>query len=104
VSDDARTVRLRRLRIRSWRRGTREMDLILGGYADAALDGLEPPGLDRFEELLSENDHDLYRWIAGGDRAPVEHVEIVERIRSQVFSWRLASAPAHLSTDVLPDR
>ena len=34
-------VRLKRLRIRAWRRGTKEMDLILGGYADAHLDRMD---------------------------------------------------------------
>ena len=38
--EEDRDVRLRRLRLRSWRRGIREMDLILGGYADGALAGL----------------------------------------------------------------
>ncbi len=84
MSDDALAVRLRRLRMRSWRRGTREMDLILGGYADEALDGLEPAGLDRFEALLAEDDHDLYRWIAGAVGAPADHAEIVERIRTRL--------------------
>ena len=84
MSDDARAVRLRRLRMRSWRRGTREMDLILGGYADEALDGLEPAGLDGFEALLAEDDHDLYRWIAGAAGAPADHAEIVERIRTRL--------------------
>ena len=61
--------RLRRLRLRSWRRGTREMDLILGRFADAGLEGLAPGLLEAFDMLLSENDHDLYRWIAGSDRS-----------------------------------
>ena len=58
---ETREIRLRRLRLRSWRRGIREMDLILGGFADAALAGLDAELLDAFDMLLSENDHDLYR-------------------------------------------
>jgi antitoxin CptB len=54
---------LKRMRMRAWRRGTREMDLILGPYADACLAGLTPEGLALFEALLDENDHDLYAWI-----------------------------------------
>ncbi len=57
-------VRLRRLRMRAWRRGTREMDLILGPFADTALAGLSAGDLDVFEALLDENDHDLYRQIS----------------------------------------
>jgi antitoxin CptB len=73
--------RLRRLRIRSWRRGTREMDLILGGFVDRGLEGLDPAGLDAFESILSENDHDLYDWITGRAKAPVGFQEIIARIR-----------------------
>ena len=44
--------RLRRLRMRSWRRGIREMDLILGRFADAALAELDAGDLDAFEIAL----------------------------------------------------
>ena len=74
--------RLRRVRMRSWRRGTREMDLVLGGFADGALAGLDAAGLDAFEALLSENDHDIYQWIAGRVEAPVEHQRTVSRVRA----------------------
>ncbi|GAB4272098.1 MAG: succinate dehydrogenase assembly factor 2 [Pararhodobacter sp.] len=60
MSDDAR---LKRLRMRSWRRGIKEMDLILGPWADESLEELDESALDTFEALLSENDHDLYQWI-----------------------------------------
>lgn len=55
--------RIKRLRMRSWRRGTKEMDLILGPFADQRLAGLEAALLDRYEALLEENDQDLYAWI-----------------------------------------
>ena len=55
--------RIKRLRMRSWRRGTREMDLILGPCADARLRGMDAPTLDRLEALLEENDQDLYPWV-----------------------------------------
>jgi antitoxin CptB len=53
----------RRRSLRAWRRGTREMDLILGPFADARLPDLPAAELALFDELLAENDHDLYRWI-----------------------------------------
>ncbi len=80
MSDGAET-RLKRLRIRSWRRGTREMDLILGGFADGPLAALDPASLADFEALLAENDHDLYGWVAGTGNAPVRFREIVGRIQ-----------------------
>lgn len=60
---DDHEARLRRLRMRSWRRGTREMDLILGPFADARLQGMDAVTLDRLEALLEENDQDLYPWV-----------------------------------------
>ena len=78
---ETREIRLRRLRLRSWRRGIREMDLILGGFADTALAGLDADLLDAFDMLLSENDHDLYQWIAGMAGAPTRYEDILGRIR-----------------------
>lgn len=51
--------RLKRMKMRSWRRGTKEMDLVLGPWADAHLDGLNATQLDTYELLLAENDQDL---------------------------------------------
>jgi antitoxin CptB len=82
VSAEDRAVRLKRLRIRSWRRGTREMDLILGGYADEALETLDLAGLDGFEALLEEDDHDLYLWVAGSGDVPERHAGTVARLRA----------------------
>ncbi len=60
MSDEAR---LKRIRMRSWRRGTKEMDLILGPFADSELEKLSPEELDIYEVLLNENDQDLYPWV-----------------------------------------
>lgn len=76
--------RLKRLTMRSWRRGTREMDLILGPFADAELAGMEPQALDAYERLLDENDQDLYPWItarlSGGTAGPDAHRTILDRV------------------------
>ena len=73
-------VRLRRLRMRSARRGTREMDLILARFA-RGLEALPPALLDAYESILSENDQDLYHWVSGQGNVPPEHEEIIGRIR-----------------------
>lgn len=69
--------RLKRLRMRSWRRGIKEMDIILGGFADARLDSLIPAELDAYEEMLSENDQDLYKWVSGTLPMPAAHASIL---------------------------
>lgn len=82
-----RDTRERRLRLRSWRRGIREMDLILGGFADARLSELTAAELARYDALLSENDQDLYAWVSGREEAPADHAAI------------LALVAEHLATD-----
>jgi antitoxin CptB len=77
-----RDPRRRRLRMRSWRRGTREMDLILGPFADAEVGGMEEAVLAAFEALLSENDQDLFYWISGQGSIPSVHRSIIEMIRA----------------------
>lgn len=62
--------RLKRLSMRSHRRGIKEMDIILGRYADDMLAGLEGKALDLYEALLEENDQDLYQWVTGQVPAP----------------------------------
>ena len=75
-----RATRLKRLKMRAWRRGTKEMDLILGTFWDAHGAALDDATLDLFEALLSENDQDLYQWISGQASPPADHARILERI------------------------
>ncbi len=74
--------RLKRLRMRCWRRGTKEMDMILGPYADAAAEGSVSADLDALEDLMSENDQDLYLWISGARPHPPAHTAIIAALRS----------------------
>lgn len=77
---ETRETRLKRLKIRSWRRGTREMDMLLGPYADGPLHGLDDPALAAYEALLNENDVDLYAWISGARPVAGEHAEALGRV------------------------
>lgn len=79
---EARATRLKRLAMRSWRRGTKEMDLVLGRFADAGLDGLSDGDLDLYDALLAENDHDLYRWVTGAEPPPAPHAPLIARLRA----------------------
>ena len=84
MSETADT-RLKRLRIRSWRRGIREMDLALGGFADRRLAELGAEDLDLFEALLDENDHDIYAWIAGRVTPPARFEALLKEIGGGVI-------------------
>lgn len=79
---ETRETRLKRLRMRCWRRGTKEMDLLFGKYADGGLADLSDPALDAFEALMEENDNDLYLWISGAEPAPRQHVSAIESVRA----------------------
>ncbi|MSP88064.1 MAG: succinate dehydrogenase assembly factor 2 [Alphaproteobacteria bacterium] len=68
---DTQDIRLKKLLFRSQHRGTRESDLLLGGFAAANLATMTPEQLDRYEALLEENDADLIDWITGRSAPPV---------------------------------
>lgn len=57
--------RLKRLRYRSWHRGCKETDIILGNFADDRLKSLNPELLDIYEQLLDEDDANIWNWISG---------------------------------------
>ena len=61
-------IRRKRLLFRSWHRGTREADLILGSFAEQHLAGFDEARLDHFEALLECPDAELFDWI--NNRAP----------------------------------
>ena len=62
--------RINKIRFRSWRRGFREADLILGPFADKVVPTLTDAELDELEYLLDQSDQDLYAWIIGTADAP----------------------------------
>lgn len=60
----------KRLVFRSYHRGTKEMDLILGSFASAQVFGFNAQELADYDELLRNNDPDLYNWITRKEDAP----------------------------------
>ena len=72
--------RLKRLKMRSMRRGIKEMDLILTAYADDNLAQMDVSALDAYDALLNENDQDLYRWVTGQEPAPERFSELISKI------------------------
>jgi antitoxin CptB len=65
--------RRKKLKFRAWRRGFREIDLILGGFADRRLETLDESGVQAFEALLQAPDQEVYAWITETERPPPEH-------------------------------
>lgn len=74
--------RLKRLKMRSMRRGTKEMDIILSGFADARLANLDDRMLQLYDAFLHENDQDLYDWVLGRSAAPEEYSELISKVKS----------------------
>lgn len=72
--------RLKRMSMRSWRRGTKEMDLILGPYADAHLAQMSDAELSIYDRLLEENDTDLLPMILGHQAAPAYLTQMIAKI------------------------
>ena len=66
-------VRRRRLLFRAWHRGMREVDLIMGGFADSCVAQLSDNELDEFERLLEVPDRDLLAWVTGEATAPADY-------------------------------
>jgi antitoxin CptB len=75
--------RRKRLLFRCWHRGTREMDLILGRFADAEIAGLADDELTQLERLIEVPDPDLYAALTGNAAMVPEYASgLFERIKS----------------------
>jgi antitoxin CptB len=75
--------RRRRLLFRSWRRGTREMDLILGRFAESVIGELSEQEIEEFERLSDAQDPDLYAWLTGSRPVPAEYdLTVFRRLRA----------------------
>ncbi|HMF05857.1 MAG TPA: succinate dehydrogenase assembly factor 2 [Methylocella sp.] len=79
----ALTDRRRRILFRSWHRGMREVDLILGRFADAEIANLCESELDDYERLLEAADLDIFNWITGEAIPPaVYDTPVLRKIRN----------------------
>ena len=80
--------RRRRILFRAWRRGMREMDLLMGSFADAELPGMSDIELEEFEGLLDAPDPVVLAWLTGEEPTPDE-------VETQLFArLRLAHSAA----------
>ena len=82
---EALDARRRRLHYRSHYTGTKETDLLLGGFAERHLAGLDEGQVADYEHLLSVDDPSLYRWITGQAEPPDEYrTQLLGLIREYV--------------------
>jgi antitoxin CptB len=82
-SSDGLDDRRKRLLFRCWHRGTREMDLILGRFADAEIAGLTDDERAQLEQLIEVPDPDLYAAVSGNAQLAAEYAgALFDRIRS----------------------
>jgi antitoxin CptB len=72
LSSEGLDARRRRLLFRSWHRGIREMDLVLGRFADAQLASLNEAELGEYETLLDIPDQQAFAWVSGQEPVPAE--------------------------------
>ena len=80
---DEHDTRRRRAKFRANHRGTKEMDWVLGRYADSRINDMSEPELTTFEELLSIADPEINQWILDPGTYPQgQFFELLERIRS----------------------
>ncbi len=84
-------IRRKRLLFRSWHRGTKEADLLLGSFAERHLHGFTADQVDRYEALLAAEDTDLLAWIAGRATPPAGRNSDVLRL---LLAFKYAPRPA----------
>ncbi len=65
--------RLRRMQFRAWHRGTKEADLMIGGFFDRFGATFGEGEADWFEALLDEEDVEIMAWAIGTARPPARY-------------------------------
>lgn len=74
--------RRKRLLFRSWHRGMREMDYVLGTFANATIETMSDEELSEFEMLMQLPDPDMYKWLSGSVEVPPNlNSSVVQNIR-----------------------
>ncbi|MCD2323852.1 succinate dehydrogenase assembly factor 2 [Sphingomonas sp. IC-56] len=65
--------RLKRLRFRAWHRGTKEADLLIGGFFDANGESWNDEEITLFEAMMEEQDVDIMAWAMGTAEVPARY-------------------------------
>ena len=74
----------KKLSIRSWRRGTKELDLILGRFSQENLINFEMSELELYEQFLSNDDYLIYNWLFEKEHSPRIYKSLVKQIKKSM--------------------
>lgn len=81
-TEETAQTRIKRIRYRSWHRGCKETDIILGNFCDHYIESLNEQELDNFEALLDEDDAEIWSWLTHKTLSPKSEYEpLLERLR-----------------------
>jgi antitoxin CptB len=81
MPEDNISIKRKRLIFRSWHRGTREIDLLLGQFADAHIPQFDDAQLEAYDRFLNNSDPDIFNWITGQEPVPpAEDNAVVSRL------------------------
>ena len=76
---------IKRLKIRSWRRGMKEMDIILGKFIDQEIQTMDDNEITAYENLLNNDDQTIFSWILNKEKIPEEFIDIIKKISQFTF-------------------
>jgi antitoxin CptB len=82
ISSAGLDARRRRIVFRAWHRGMREMDLVMGRFADAEIARLSEAELDLFEALLEVPDQAAFAWVTSEADPPEDYKDLLRKIQS----------------------
>ncbi len=88
MNDIEKHNRIKRLKYRANHRGIKEMDIVIGRFANQKLEELSDENLDLFEKLMSEHDRDLIVWFTGEQEFPDDDTRLMfEMVRDHMNSY-----------------
>jgi len=85
TAEDNISIKRKRLIFRSWHRGTREIDLMLGGFADAHIPQFDAEQLEAYDRFLKNSDPDIFNWITGQEPVPPSEDNAVVKLMLAFF-------------------
>ncbi len=78
--------RIKKLLYQSWYRGCKETDKIVGGYAKKHIESFSDKELDELEQILEQNDNDIYDWLSNKKPTPefINKNSVFEKLRGYI--------------------